>query len=52
MRTFGSEGRVLAVSGVEDRLVVEAVEDLGLDVAEERSEGVVVRGLADAAGEP
>ena len=52
VRALGAEGRVVAVAGVEPRVVGEPVEDLGGHLVEELGEGVgVAEGVADPAGE-
>src|SRR4029450_9755100 len=51
-RTLGAEGGVVAVAGVEPRLVGERAEDLRLDVVDQGPEVVgVTSGVAHAAGE-
>jgi hypothetical protein len=52
VRALGAERRVLAVAGVDPRLVRQRAEDPLLDVVDQaREPGGVLLGVADAAGE-
>jgi hypothetical protein len=52
VRTLDTEGRVLAVAGVDPRLVGQPREELVADVTDERGEPrLVLLGVADTTGE-